>query len=59
VCRWKTHKTSLAYIVAQVVSNFDNNDILREDNIPNIVHLLNNKSQFVRTPVTDHDVRFF
>jgi hypothetical protein len=55
--RWTTHKTAMAYIVSQVVSIFDNNDILREDKIPNIVRLLNNKSQFVRTPITN--VRFF
>jgi hypothetical protein len=46
-------------MVAQSVSNFDNNDILTEDNIYNVVHLLDKKSQFANTLVTNHDVRSF
>jgi hypothetical protein len=51
--RWITHKITLSY----VHSNRGNDDILREDNITNIVHLLNEKSQFARSMVTDNDVR--
>jgi hypothetical protein len=57
--RWTTHKITLAYIVTQSVSNFGNDDILREDNMNNVVRLLNKKSQFAGTLVTDHDVMFF
>jgi hypothetical protein len=58
--RWTTLKITLAYNVAQHVSNFGEHYILREDNINNVVHLLNQKNKFVRTKsVTDHDVRAF
>jgi hypothetical protein len=30
---WTVHKISLTYVVAQSVSDFGNDDILREDNI--------------------------
>jgi hypothetical protein len=53
--RWITHKITLSYI--DVHSNRGNDDILREDNITNIVHLLNEKAQFARSMVTDNDVR--
>ena len=57
--RWSTHKITVIYIVAHSVSNGGNDDILKEDNIANVVHLLNEKSQFVRAIVTDTDVRIF
>jgi hypothetical protein len=50
-----THKITLSYIV--IHSNRGNDDIPREDNITNVVHLLNEKSQFTRPMVNDNDVR--
>jgi hypothetical protein len=57
--RWTTHKTTLAYIVTQYVSNFGNDDILREDNIHNVVCIVNEKSQIARAQVTNNYVRIF
>ena len=57
--RWTTHKIAITYIVAHTVSNGGKDDILREDNIANVVCLLNKKSQFARSMVTDTDVRVF
>jgi hypothetical protein len=57
--RWTTHNITLADIVVQFVSNFGKGDKLREDNIHNGVHLLNEKSQFTRGSVTDNNVGAF
>ena len=57
--RWTTHRIAITYIVAHSVSNGGKDDILREDNIANVVRPLNEKSHFARAMVTDTDVRFF
>jgi hypothetical protein len=57
--RWTPHKITLAYLVAQSVSNFVKEDILRQDNMHNVVRVLNKKSQFAMSPVTDNDVMTF
>ena len=53
------HKIAITYIVAHSVSNRRKDDILREDNIANVVRLLNEKSQFAMAMVTDTDVKAF
>jgi hypothetical protein len=57
--RWTSHKITLTYLVAQSVSNFGKEDILRQDNMQNVVCVLNKKSQFAMSPVTDNDVTTF
>ena len=57
--RWSTHKIAITYIVAHSVSNGGKDDILRDDNIANVVRLLNKKYHFTRAMVTDTDVRVF
>ena len=57
--KWSTHKIALTYIAAHSVTNGGKDDILRDDNISNVVRLLNEKSHFVKAIVTDTNVRFF
>jgi len=57
--KWTTHKIALTYIAAHSVTNGGKDDILKEDNIANVVRLLNEKSHFARAMVTDTDVRNF
>jgi hypothetical protein len=58
--RWTTHKIALAYNVAQNVSNFREYNILRKDNINNVMCLLNEEKEFAKTkPMTNYDVRVF
>jgi hypothetical protein len=50
----------LAYNAVQYVFIFSEHYILRDDNINNVVHLLNEEKEFITMkPVTDHNVRAF